>query len=200
MWFYHRWIDRNLTRLELVTSLMVILLFFGLFLRHSMAAIAMSERTALNITINNINSSLGVAAARCLLLADSRCLTAMQGMNPMGTLTYTQAELLYLRDNVDITRNKFKMEPPPNYIGVRFKPEPDELEAGSWYFDLSDNTLVYTIKNSEYFSSDSQGKPIARFRVVLEYVDKNDNNIFDLPADDFIAVRLQNLNSYHWDI
>ena len=200
MRLYHRWIDRNLTRLELVVSLTVLLVFFGVFLRQSLVAVAMAERTSLNSTITNINTSLGVMAAKCLLLNDTQCLSAMQGMNPMGTLTYAQAEILYLSDNRHLTENEFNMAPPPNYIGVRFKPGPDELDAGIWYFDLSDNSLVYTIKNVEFFSSDLPGKPRLKFRVALEYKDRNDNNVFDLPADEFIAVKLRNLNSYSWSL
>jgi len=199
MFLYHRWIDRNLTRLELVVSLMVILVFFGVFLRQSLVVVAMAERTALNTTIANINSSLSVAAAKCLLLNDAQCLAAMQGMNPMGSLTYAEAELLYLRNKVDIFEDKFKMTPPPNYVGVRFKPDPDELDAGFWYFDLSDNTLVYTVKNDEFFFSDIPGKPRVKFRVDLEYNDNNGNDKFDLQADEFTAVKLRNVNSYHWN-
>lgn len=200
MWLYHRWIDRNLTRLELVTSLMVILIFFGLFVRHSLIAIAMSERTSLNYTISNINSSLSIMAAKCLLLNNTTCLAAMQGMNPMGNLTYSQAELLYLGKSKDVVTGEFKMAPPPNYIGVRFQPDPSDLEAGIWYFDLADNTLVYTVKNNEYFSSDTPGIAAVKFQVILDYQDKNENNIFDLPADEFTAIKLKNLNSYHWNL
>lgn len=199
MLFYHRWIDRNLTRLELVVSFIVILLFFGIFLRQSLVIVAMSEQTALNSTITNINSSLSVMAARYMLLNDTKSLQAMQGMNPMESLTNIQAELLYLHENTDLKENEFRMTPPSNYIGVRFAPEPDKLEAGIWYFDLSDNTLVYTVKNAGFFNSDIEGKPRAKFRVDLEYKDKNDNNRFDLPVDEFISVKLRKIYNYYWN-
>ena len=56
---------------------------------------------------------------------------------------------------------------PGNYLGQFAHPAADQIQAGNWYFDTTDRTLVYLPKNGNHFQPDSAGKKRVRLKVAF---------------------------------
>ena len=89
---------------------------------------------------------------------------------------------------------------PQKYRGEIDLPENQELEAGYWYYLVNEKTLVYTVSNDEFFSSDGGAPALVRYRVNLEYDDINSNARFDAAEDIYLGVKLKDLGGYQWRI
>lgn len=60
-------------------------------------------------------------------------------------------------------------EPPPNFSGARFGAGSQEVNKGSWYFDLKSRELVYVVAHSRYFTPGHSGRREVRYKVRLVY-------------------------------
>jgi len=58
---------------------------------------------------------------------------------------------------------------PDNYAGAFDRIGADELPAGTWYFDLSDGTLVYRVRYGHAFLTENDGPGEVRYRARVEY-------------------------------
>lgn len=54
---------------------------------------------------------------------------------------------------------------PPNYLGEFYSPDTKKLAAGNWFFDRSDETLVYLLNEGNTF--DVKGSELLKFKVSL---------------------------------
>ena len=57
---------------------------------------------------------------------------------------------------------------PSNYAGAFFGEPPTEVKAGDWYYDLQNNTMVYLVRQKQYFVPGVEGFRI-RFRARVDY-------------------------------
>ena len=90
------------------------------------------------------------------------------------------------------------MDAPPSYIGELDDPDLTSIGEGVWFFDRADNNLVYVVRNSEYFVGEPGVKPSIRFKVVVHYGDRDQNNEFDPAVDEFHSVEFINQHHYEW--
>lgn len=199
----HRWPGRNLSRPELVIAFIIILTLIVLFMWHMYIVFAEAEQSMVNGTVNNINSALKYQAVFYLMKEDYRDLAGLPDMNPMDTMQGNQMDRL-LRGGA-ISPEQLEMGyrsiiRPGNYIGEFDDPDPAKLGKGVWYYDTGRHLLVYIIRNTEFFSSDLGGVPRLRFRIEVEYADRNGNGVFDPPADRYRSVHIVCLDHYEWTI
>lgn len=163
---------------------------------------ARAERTFLEVSVININTALSHQAALLYLTGQTGQLVEMDGMNPFE-LVQTALDVSVVakkNETVDIYPGLQYRILPAGYQGEVDETNPDTIEAGHWYFDRSQETLVYRVRNDEYFYSDSPGLAVIRFRVRLTYEDLNANQRYDPETDLYSGISLENLGGYQWQI
>ena len=198
----HRWADRNLTRLELVAACCIMALLIGYALRHMLIFFAEVERTMLNTSIVNINSALKYRAAVAIMRGDKQLISRLSEQSPFAVIQSTQGLYVQPADDLEKQLNlrivSFITQP-ANYAGELFDPELSEIESGSWYFDLSDKTLNYRVRNDEFFQSELAGEGARiKLKVVIDYNDINGNERYDADIDEYKSVSLQRVGIYSW--
>jgi hypothetical protein len=197
----HRWIDRDLSRLELVVAWSIILLLIGLFARYMLIVFARAEQSMVNRMIININASLKYKAVFFIIKEDYRALARLGDINPMNTMQGDQIEELLKEGAItakQVTPGYISSIKPANYIGELDAPDPDHVQKGVWYYDTRSRELIYIIRNGEFFNGSQQGTPRLRFKVEVEYIDNNGNGKFDPPTDTYKSVHIVNLDHYKW--
>lgn len=133
-----------------------------------------SERISVQQMLGVLNSAVNLQAAERVVEQGLDSLSALENTNPMQ---YLQA-------------------PPYNYLGIRDDNAARGYPANSWYYDAEQNMLVYTVKNTDYFSTGLAGTPRIRLRVTLVYphgAQPGRNN----PVR---GVNVKNLEPYSWKL
>jgi hypothetical protein len=204
MYLAGRWANRQLSKLEMIVVVIIFTLLLTYFLNYMLRMFAIAERSLLMTSIININTTLQYRAAGYALRGDYDGLERFKGVNPYA-LDAIDPEWLgnLVKSDVNGSRlltGKVYLGVPPNYLGELDNVNPDEIEAGSWYFNLKARTLVYMVKNREFFESSLPGPDRVEFYVDIDYTDRNNNNQFDPAADDFRNIRLQATGKYDWRI
>ena len=87
---------------------------------------------------------------------------------------------------------------PVNYGGVTNSYTLESMEKGKWYFNQDNRYLIYLINNSEFFLSSGEDFPMIRFRIVIDYEDRNADGQYDPENDEFQTMKLQPINHYQW--
>lgn len=189
----HRWRDRNLTRLEFIVSCTLIAIFIGIFIRSTLVVFARTERTMVDTTIVNINSALQYQAAIAAMLGNDEFITKSLVESPFKLLQSAQASytenVTKLKNRVNIPVTAF-VNAPANYIGELDNPDLTQIKPGQWYYDRGDHTLDYRIRNTVYFNGGIAGFPILKFRVVVDYNDRNGNGVYDHGVDTYNSIKL----------
>jgi len=193
-----RWLDRNLSRLEMIVSVTIIMLFIGAFMQHMLIVFARAERSMVNRTVTNINTALKYRAVFDLMRSDYRDLAIMENTNPMAVTETVQPHNDSTPRRVQPKSGAAGFSRPANYIGEFASPDPAAEPKGVWYYDTGKRQLVYIVRNTEFFSSDLTGVPRLRFRVKIDYIDSDGNGKFDPPADKYRSVQLQSMDRYEW--
>jgi prepilin-type N-terminal cleavage/methylation domain-containing protein len=75
-----------------------------------------------------------------------------------------EVQLLTTQNPIDWLARK-----PDNYAGAFDRLGAEEVPEGSWYFDLSDKTLVYRVRYGRAFVSDADGSKEVHYRAHIEY-------------------------------
>jgi general secretion pathway protein G len=105
-------------------------------------------------------------------------------------------------DKLPLLENSNPMEQlsqtPSNYLGELASSEAAAAPGGNWYFDRGERSLVYRVNNVSYFETELAGPPRARFRVRLQFQDRNGNGVFDAGEDKLEGVVLTPLEPYRW--
>jgi len=204
MYLAGRWADRQLSRMEMIVVIIVLALALTYFMSYMLRMFAFAERSLLTTSVININTVLQYRAAGYAMRGDYAGLERFKGINPFA-LEAIDPEWLdnTVKPDVDGARlltGKVYLGVPPNYLGEMDNVNPDEIEAGSWYFDNQARTLVYMVKNREFFESSLPGPDRVEFYVDIDYADRNNNNQFDPAADEYKNIRLQATGEYDWRI
>ena len=85
---------------------------------------------------------------------------------------------------------------PENYAGAFDPLAARALPDGTWYYDLSDRTLVYRVHYGRAFEPDAQGRKEVRFRANVEYGRlEASSNLMGIKRIEFVPVR-----PYEWHI
>ena len=88
---------------------------------------------------------------------------------------------------------------PENYGKAIYSDDDESLEKGKWYFNYVENYLIYVISNRELFTSDLEGLPRIRFRIALDYNDRNLNGLYEPAIDEFRSMKLNAIDQYQWN-
>lgn len=203
MYLASRWLFRNLSRLELVAAWLVILLLIGGFTRYVFGVFARAEQSMVSRTVNNIDTALKYHFAMAAIMNDHEILGKLQDMNPMDIMQGMQKDYFLSSESMiskELAAGYPFISKPANYGGTVASTDWRELEKGKWYFDNENKTLVYLVRNPEFFRSHIDGPDRLRFRMVIDYADINANNKFDPGIDEYRSVRMRSLDEYEWTI
>ncbi len=140
MWTYGR---RRLTRLEAVLFAAVVGVFIAVLLDRLYDYFELAERTTVEVTLANLQSSLNVRLAQDLMTGRARDLGQWRRKNPF-TLTRTT---------------------PNNYLGEFARPRLDQVDPPAWLFDRGAAELVYVPRRARLLRT-ADGSGVLRFRLV----------------------------------
>lgn len=197
----HRWSDRNLTRMELVITILLMALLIGSFSRYMFGVFVKAERSMVDRTVISINTALHYRASMMVMRRQYEELQLLLKINPMKEL----------RSPLDINdiQNKEEMMSfalsgsvisiPSNYGGEIFFEYLNTMEKKKWYFVIDNNVLLYKINNTSLFNDDKSINYIS-FHIKLDYKDNNENGTFEENIDEFNSVRLQLIDKNTWKI
>ena len=171
-----RWGSRGFSLLELVVVIVLIAFLMVIAIARLLALQAEAERVTMETVAGTLRSALGMKVAESIVRHELNGLGALEASNPMDRLA----------------------EVPTNYLGEIDRPDPNRLADGSWYFDRSERTLVYLVRNKAHFSGGATNPPRARFEVKLLYDDENRNGKFDAGLESIEGLRLAPLEPYRW--
>jgi hypothetical protein len=197
----HRWSDRNLTKMELVTAALILAILIGTFSRHVLIIFSQAEKSMVNSTVLNINSVLNYRAALAVMRGEYQELKLLEEVNPMEDMSSN----LEINDfdmamkNIPFVLAAGSLTTPANYGGVINAYTMESMEKGLWYFNQDNRYLIYLVSNSEFFSSDVEGLPRIRFRIAIDYKDRNSNGQYDPDVDEFQTMKLRSLDHYQWN-
>lgn len=163
-------------RLERFISLIIIGFLIGLIVNRVSLLMVQVERTNVTQIQGEIRAALGVKVALYVARGDTQALAALAGSNPMALLEST----------------------PTDYLGALANPDPNEIEPGHWYFNVSNGRLIYRVKHVAAFNSALAPPPHAAFAIRLRYRDRNRNGRYD-SGDALYGVVFKPVASFHWN-
>lgn len=124
----------------------IVLILFGVFLRKVPHLQAEAERMNVKATVENLRAAVLLAS----IIPQERT-----GLSKVVRVGSNPVVLLKGETGLDL----------PEYLGELEKPDPYEIEPGHWYFDRSQQALVYHLRNTMNFESSLIGPPRVRFCV-----------------------------------
>jgi prepilin-type N-terminal cleavage/methylation domain-containing protein len=138
---------RGFTLIEFLVVVILIGTLGTVLLDRLLAYQEAAEKAEMEQAVGVLRSALHMQLADRLVKGGVRAVPGLRADNPMDWLA----------------------QAPPNYVGVRFAPKPGEVPRGSWYFDLSDQQLVYVPRRAEHLAPNAAGRCEVRYRVALVY-------------------------------
>jgi len=198
---FARWSHYQLSRLELIFAVIVILVLISVFLNYMIVMLARAERAMVENSITQMNSALRMQAMQVYVDDASDGIAAMRHANPVRLLE-RQPEW-DVSDQVKSARLAAMVRARseatlPNYAGELEGDAAAELDAGSWYFDTDSRALVYIVRNAELFRSELPGRARLRYRLELDYDDQDGDGRFTPGVDRFGSVEMQPVDDYQW--
>lgn len=134
------------------------------------------EAVAMAGVLGGLRSALGTALAVRIVKAP-QTIESLDGCNPF---------LLLARR-------------PKNYAGTVDVSDPAQLKRGRWYYDTASGDVIYRVRSEQWFKSALSGPARARFRVVLEYTDRDGDHHFTFGVDTLDGIDLESLDDYSWE-
>jgi hypothetical protein len=178
------WSSRELSRLERVMAVVLMVVFIAVFLERASVLLARVERAAMTTALVNAQNLLRVRAVLLARRGEQGGLAALEGSNPMSA--------------AQAAGSPVSADPPRNYLGALENPDPAVIGGAQWYFDRRENVLVYRVRNGAYFDTRLPGPKRARFAVRIDYVDSNGDGRFDSETDRFNGATLRPVEPYRW--
>ncbi len=130
--------------LELVLAITIFTVLAGVFGYRFRYLQELSEKTAMEMTVMNIQAGLRYRVAELMMENRMQELSSVLKENPIRWLE----------------------RPPANYLGEIASPENAEVQPGSWYFDPGKRQLVYRLNLDDHFETRAGGAPEVRFAVI----------------------------------
>ena len=190
----HRWADRNLTRLELVLALIILLLVLGVFMRSVLVVFARAEQRMVESTIINLGTSLNYHASMAALRGDYEELPKLERRSPIGLVQSWQDSFMDIEEQLNFVSETAAypiFNQAANYLGEFVEVDLDLLGEGDWYFDLRSRTLNYRVVNRAFFEQELPGDGVLRFRIRIKYSDENNNGAYEGGLDNFRSVSIE---------
>ena len=167
--------NKGFTLLELVTVIAIVSILFFFAAERLLKLEVEAERVSTLQVIGILKSALAIEISAHIARGDIKGLNKFILTNPMDRLSET----------------------PHNYLGVLDKPNINTISKGQWYFDQSDRTLVYKVKNGEYFQTSLNKPAQIKLQIMPVFDDMNQNGRFD-DRDRLKGLRIQSLEHYQW--
>lgn len=197
----HRWLDRNLTRLELVVTLLLVAVFVGSFVKYIRHTFAVTEQTMVSTAIINIDTAMRYHAMMAMLKGNPAMLEIMRTQSPLAVIQSAQKNYLTsvesLADELKTPIRKF-MTLPASYVGEITADDDRRLRPGNWYFDNRDRTLNYLVRNVDFFDSGIDDFPGIKLKVKVDFEDMNGDMQYQPAIDRYKSIELDSVGVYHW--
>ena len=170
----HRQAGLSIFEVTLVVILVGILMVIAMekILRLDVDA----ERVGMQRMIGQLQSALVIEFADRVVHDGLAATRDMEAINPMSVLA----------------------KAPATYIGEFDQSVPPGVAGGDWYFDTRSRTLVYVVRNTEFFEGVLGDPERARFRVRLAFEDRNGNGRYDAPRERIEGVIIEPVEPHRW--
>jgi hypothetical protein len=193
----HRWLDRNLSKLELIVAMIILLLLVGSFSRYMFSVFGKVEKSMIDRTLININTAINYEAAFAVMRKDTESINKLLLMNPMNIMT-NELNINEISKSEALLAINHLPTLPTNYAGIVIDDSDTSLQSGNWYFDQDDRVLFYILNNAEFFKSNLEGSARIRYKIKLNYIDRDNDSSFSPLIDKFESMQLQSLDHYEW--
>jgi hypothetical protein len=188
-------LGRELSRFELFLFASLVLLLAWFVLERADGLAAAMEKVKLSTTVSQLQTAVQLVAAARVINGDRAALAALEGANPMQ---FGEAEPAGNRLRPVLPAANSLLADTHSYLGELDNPDPRHIAGGKWYYDRQAGVLVYRVENEAYFSTPLIGPKRARFRVMMDYDDLNDNGRYDADTERLTWARLEPLERYSW--
>lgn len=203
MVYGNRWTGRNLSRLEMIASLLLVALVFGTFVERGLRVFAAAEESSLQTAILNMNSALRILYYEFVVSGRNGEVAAWQGANPIRLLDEGPGTLRTETLSRFPELGRFEAATAGiagRYLGEVDAGPPPDLQGGEWYFDRGDAALVYRVRNEEFFRTDLPGPARVRFRVDVHFDDQDGDGQYNPATDRPADVILRPLDEFTWGL
>ncbi len=197
-----RWADRNLSRLEVIFVVTILLVIFSIFLNRALNVFISAEKTMVQNTIVGMETALRFHALYYEIKGDMDAIRMMQGMNPIELMTAGPEQNLQQYADINQT-GKFRglmIRPPSNYSGEFEGENATSVPKGQWYFDHSDRSLVYHVRSTGLIGSNVIGTDRLRYSVTVIYDDTDQDGQFTPGVEHYRALKVVPHEEYVWRI
>lgn len=164
----------SLLELTIVVILVVMLFLFVADRLLPLRGDAESAQVA--SVIGSLRSALGLEVASRIVEHGPQSVTDLQGSNPMALL----------------------QDWPENYLGERSAANNGEIPRGAWYFDETSGELHYRVRFPQYLAGEPDSPVELRWRVRLQFDDRDGDGRFDAETETLRGVRLARLDEHRW--
>lgn len=185
---------RELSRMETLGALSLILIVVYLLLERAEGVMASVEAASLNVAVTRLRTNVQMESVLRMMKGGQSRLAELEGANPMVLGSGSTKSL-----GVDVSSGSeaFVLDS-ARYLGELDSPDPASIPGGKWYFDSRTRVLVYRVDRADYFETPLAGPKRARFRVQIDYEDSNGNKRFDAGEDRLRNATLESLDDYWW--
>ena len=198
MYLASRWLFRDLSRLELTVSLLLIAIFIGTFAYYGLKLMARVERVHVFTTVNNINITFTSFAIKAIIDRNYGDIAKIKNSNPFLLLHSSDEAIFKLGNSQDVKFPRIKTNI-YRYGGEFDSERMEDIIEGNWYYDPKKQVLVYFVKNKEFFSTSLAGKKRIVFRNQLDFDDINNDGRYEPQVDIFRMMGLRADNEYSWN-
>ncbi|WP_300749782.1 type II secretion system protein [Janthinobacterium sp.] len=149
--------QRGFTLFELAVTVSVLGLLATVLLSRLAYYQEQAQRAAVAQMLGVLRTSVRVQALQLYLQGKQAQLTALQRQNPLDWLE----------------------QRPPNDLGELLAPDVKKLPSGNWFFDRSDQKLVFLLRTGNIFSP--VRVDVMKFKVLLPNSDANPDQLARVP-------------------
>jgi len=166
--------DRGFSLVELVVVLVIVSIISAILLDRVKFYQEQAEKATMEATAAAIQAGLHLRLAGYLASGQDRDVQRLATENPIDWLA----------------------RKPESYAGALDRVAARDLPGGTWYFDLTDRTVVYRVRYGRTFVADAEGVKEVRFRANIDYGRlEPGSNLIGIKRLDFAPV-----HPYQWPI
>lgn len=165
--------QRGFTFFELAVVIAIISVLAVVALNYYYKLLVDVERTSMEHDLGIMRSAIGMQVAGHFVAGDMAGLRKLVDSNPMDLLA----------------------EKPNNYLGVISHYQLEDIETGSWFYDIQTQSLLYLARNQMYLETALKNPARVRFKILPVYSDRKQG----LRTKKYISgLTLKELEPYRW--
>lgn len=169
-------LQRGVSLFELVVVVILVVILILVAIARLMPVLERVERVAMELDVAAMRRALGYELSRLVIEHRFDEVARLDGSNPMRLLATV----------------------PNTYAGELSAAELGEIAPGSWYFEVSTGELVYRPRHIESFRSELGGPTRIRFRISVEFEDRDGDGSYRYGVDELRNVGLASRDAYEW--